>query len=200
MLGKIFTAICLTCIICTNQTYRLPWTVSGSWSGKESILRRKVKAPKSKGYMDAIHALHTSVGPGGAYLPLLASRPGRKRSKYGPEGLQQLALVQWARLKGLLLISIPNSAKRTAWGGEREKALGLHPGASDLLLINAWGGYGGFFIEMKAPGKRPRPDQYQFLERVRTLGYASDWYDNWEIASWSIENYLAGSFKNPPLR
>jgi hypothetical protein len=106
----------------------------------------------------------------------------------------QAALVKWARMKGLLLMSIPNGAKRSLATTSREKAMGLLPGASDLFLAHPNALYAGYWIELKVPGKRPTDLQYEFMTKVRNLGYCADWFDDWIKAKQSIETYLANCY------
>ena len=72
----------------------------------------------------------------------------------------------------------------------REKAMGLAGGASDLLLVKKTALYGGYFIELKAPGKKPTPLQIHFMARARDEGYKAEWFDDWVKAKESIEDYL----------
>ncbi len=104
----------------------------------------------------------------------------------------QSALVKWARLRGLLLISIPNAGKRSLHGGCREVTMGLMAGASDLFLAmpSRSGLIHGFWIELKIPGKVPTTSQQHFFEAVRSQGYHADWYDDWQKAAQAIEKYL----------
>jgi hypothetical protein len=171
----------------------LPENVKNGYPEQKGFQKKLPKA-----YMIAAGALYGANGTEGVTLPI-PTKKSRKRALIGPEAMEQIRLVNWAHAANLVLISIPNSAKRTPWAGEREKALGLHPGASDLLLIATNGRYGGFFIEMKAPGKKPRPEQYEFLELVRTKGYASGWYDNWLKAAHDVGLYISDRFLNNPL-
>lgn len=102
----------------------------------------------------------------------------------------QCALVKWARLQGILLISIPNHGKRTYWTGQEEVAMGLTKGVSDLFMPMMRLGYGGFWLEMKRKGAKPRPEQYDWLDKMRAQGYMTGWYDDWEVAKRAIEAYL----------
>jgi hypothetical protein len=48
---------------------------------------------------------------------------------------------------------------------------GLPPGSSDLIGILHHEGVGVFVaLEVKLPGQKPRPDQVNFLNRIRDLG------------------------------
>jgi hypothetical protein len=104
----------------------------------------------------------------------------------------QIKLVQWARNKGLSLVSIPNHGKRSRWGGEREVLMGLTKGVSDLFLAHPANGYAGFWIELKTKNKIPTLDQYRWLSRMKELGYQSAWFDDFYKAKEAIEQYLYG--------
>ena len=114
-----------------------------------------------------------------------------KMKKTRPEAdLVQKPLVQWARLMGLLLISIPNGSKRSLALGKHEVAMGLLAGASDLFLAMPNRDYHGYWIELKVPGKHPTGNQYTFMEKVRNNGYKAEWFSDWLEAKKSIEEYL----------
>lgn len=106
----------------------------------------------------------------------------------------QASLVKWARLQGLLLLSIPNGAKRSYAMASRERAIGLLSGACDLFLAmpGRLNGilYHGYWIELKVPGKIPTSTQNQFMRRVRVQGYKAEWFTDWVAAKESIEEYL----------
>lgn len=123
-------------------------------------------------------------------------KPGQRQRvprKASPEGDQQKALVQWARLMNLPLISIPNEGHRSAYTGGKLKAMGMTPGVSDLFLAKPYGGLGGFWIELKAKGKQPTQSQMSFLLRMRASGYQAGWFDDWLEAKQAIEDYLLGN-------
>jgi hypothetical protein len=144
--------------------------------------------PPSRRYFSAYGALY---GSGNAEVA------GKKRScshakpRRIEQGLQ-IKLVAWALALDLPLISIPNAGKRSLQDGSIQKALGLRKGVSDLFLAKPSRGFGGYWIEMKAPGKKPRPEQYQWLDEMRANGYKAEWFDDWEKARESIIDYLKG--------
>ena len=41
------------------------------------------------------------------------------------------------------------------------------------------------FVELKAPGEKPRPEQYKWLKDLRALGFVAGWADNVDDA-WAI--------------
>jgi len=109
----------------------------------------------------------------------------------------QAALVNWCRMLSILIISIPNGAKRSFAMSMREKSTGLTAGASDLFMPIANRKYHGYFIELKRPGEKPRGNQYVFMEKVRTQGYKAEYFDDWIKAKESIEEYLRDVYTPP---
>jgi hypothetical protein len=124
------------------------------------------------------------------------------------EHQHQVALIHWARRVPLspasdvtpgskiadYLLAIPNGGKRSGpREGARLKAEGVKPGVSDLLLPLRRGGFGGLWLEMKAPGKKPSPDQRAWLLRMEAAGYCATWADDWQLAAEAITAYLDGS-------
>lgn len=123
--------------------------------------------------------------------PIAPKRPKAKRSVTNPpEYMIQAALVKWARLQRLPLISIPNHGKRTAWAGEQEVAMGLTKGVSDLFLARPNGYLHGMWIELKSKGRSPTVEQYDWLNGMESEGYRAVWYDNLDDAIAGIKNYL----------
>ena len=107
------------------------------------------------------------------------------------ESQQQQALVKWARLKKIPIIHIPNEGIRSVATAIWLKAMGLHSGASDLFIARPKNGLGGFWIELKANGKKPTPLQTKFLEDMAAEGYKTAWFDDWVKAKEAIEEYLS---------
>lgn len=150
----------------------------------------------SKKYMAAIEALYGAKQP----TNTVAAPPSRKRptrSPIKPHGILghiseaeiQMQLVKWARGHGLPLISIPNAGKRTPWAGQRERAMGLTAGVSDLFLAYPAMGFHGLWIELKSKGKKPTAEQTAWLVRMRTFGYDALWFDNLLDAQAAIAKY-----------
>jgi len=102
----------------------------------------------------------------------------------------QIALVSWARYCGLPLISIPNGGRRSLWSGQKENAMGLTAGVSDLFLAMPNTTHHGFWIEMKRKGAKPNPGQLGWLKLMQNHGYKAEWYDDWEKAKSAIEAYI----------
>lgn len=85
--------------------------------------------------------------------------------------------VKWPELD--LIFAVPNGARLASGRDNRTaairmnllKAEGLRPGASDLVLPSARGGYFGLFLEMKSGSGELSENQKQFLEGIERFGY-----------------------------
>lgn len=78
-----------------------------------------------------------------------------------------VAHLETRGVPGLLWFHVPNGGLRTVRGAVALKRLGTKAGVADLLLF-----YDGdhFALELKAPGKKARPSQQEFLEDWRLSG------------------------------
>jgi len=134
--------------------------------------------------------------PGKSISKRKPSPTGSKKNaathKFKPkEKVRQIALYHWRRHEmGLFCFAIPNGSKRSIWGHSQEIAMGLYPGASDLYLSVASGGYNGYYIEMKRKGEKPKANQLEFMAEARKNGYKAEWFDDWLIAQASVIEYL----------
>ena len=93
--------------------------------------------------------------------------------KISSEGAEQAAVVEWCELVGVPVIHVPNEGKRSEVAGAILKRLGLSPGFPDLFIFLARGKYHGFAIEMKYGKGKLRPDQRDWLRRLKAEGYAT---------------------------
>lgn len=123
------------------------------------------------------------------------------------EHSHQVALIAWAHRVKIppgsdvkpgsviadYLLAIPNGGRRNPREGARLKAEGVKPGVSDLLLPLRRGGFGSLWLELKAPGEKPNPNQRAWLERMAKAGYRAEWRDDWKKAADLIALYLDGS-------
>jgi VRR-NUC domain len=157
------------------------------------------RKPISKKYMAAIQALY-GTQESTPSLPLKKKRSSCDEAVLKPETPSeaeiQMQLVAWARKHGLPLISIPNAGKRSLWAGQRERAMGLTAGVSDLFLAMPQGNYHGAWIELKAKGKKPSPIQLEWLQKMFKWGYYANWYDNLEEAKAAIAAYAGIKYPN----
>jgi hypothetical protein len=68
-----------------------------------------------------------------------------------------------------MIYATPNGQYRP---GQRPEP-GMKSGVPDITLPWAASGYHGLYLELKAPGKYPRPEQREWLENLRAAGYAA---------------------------
>jgi len=72
----------------------------------------------------------------------------------------------------------------------RLKKEGLTVGWPDYQLLVPRGKYHGLMLEIKAPKKRPTPEQLTILAALSAQGYMAEWAAGFED-SWAIvENYM----------
>jgi len=125
--------------------------------------------------------------------------------------MEQVIIFQWARMCSgrypelAFMFAIPNGAKlpyvknsnghRYSPQAIKLLAEGLLPGASDIFLPAARGGWNGLFLELKH-GKNTLSDKQQaFSEAMLSFGYLAlaCWEADQAIAT--IEDYLEGRYK-----
>lgn len=101
------------------------------------------------------------------------------------EGSIQRTFFQMVNLYAgddVVIWSCPNEGKRGKVQTGRLKAMGLMPGAADVIAI--WEA-GGLLIEFKAPGKRQQPAQREFQKRVEGVAWpyvvATSWIEAWQF-------------------
>lgn len=123
----------------------------------------------------------------------------RKPPTYTGEAGIQVKVVEWARMEGLFLFSIPNQGERTVWASMKEKAMGLLPGACDLFLSVPNERFHGFYMEIKSPKQKPRENQVRFMEMARKNGYAAEWFDDADRAIEAIKEYLGNKYATQQL-
>ncbi len=99
-------------------------------------------------------------------------------------------LVIWMRLKKIPHYSIPNQGTRTAIQAQGLIKEGMWPGASDLFICRMAKGFGGFYVELKDRGEKPKASQVHFMEFMKKEGYRAEWFDNFDEAAKAIECYL----------
>lgn len=76
-----------------------------------------------------------------------------------------------------LIMSIPNGGFRNKIEAMKMQATGLLPGATDLIIIH----FGIIhFVELKKKGEKPRPNQLEFAERVKSHGFNWHCFDDYE--------------------
>lgn len=143
-----------------------------------------------KNYLSAVNGLYGEKQD----IPLkpLIKRKVKRRSRYTEEEILQIKLVSWAKDLSLDMNSIPNHGRRSYWEGQKQVAMGLTKGVSDVFLSHMRQGYGGYWIELKAKGKEPTFEQYAWIAKKRKDGYKADWFDDFDKAKQAIEQYMYG--------
>jgi hypothetical protein len=103
--------------------------------------------------------------------------PKRKPRRY-QESDDQRAVVRWLRARNeWLVFRVENAARRTPAQAARDRALGMEPGAPDLLLVC---GREIVWLEMKSSSGRLSDEQTRLHEQLRRrdqkviVGYGAD--------------------------
>lgn len=130
-----------------------------------------------------------------AYRALLAlqdKQEGRKRTprKKHAESEIQRSCVSWFREEfpqhALMLFAVPNGGGRSRTEGAILKGEGVTAGVSDLILLEARGGYGALCIEMKTRSKRSGQS-----DRQREWQAAAEAAGNKYVVARSLEAFKA---------
>ncbi len=118
--------------------------------------------------------------------------------KVPPERKEAIWLIEWAHsqtnfpLLKEVILHIANEGKRTKIGGFLLKLMGLRRGVSDFFIPIPHNGYHGLWIELKTMDekKKPTKEQKEWLEKMKSLGYAGFIAHGWVNASAIISSYL----------
>ncbi len=108
----------------------------------------------------------------------------------------QSAFVQWVGLKAqadsrlLNVFAVPNAAKRSPFIAGRMLKEGLKKGVPDIIGMVPVKGFHGFAIEFKRRGGKLRPEQYEWLMRLKDSGYAVLVAFDLDTAIQFVEKYL----------
>lgn len=117
------------------------------------------------------------------------------------EQQEQRAIVRWLSMHSILrnyYCKNNNEGKRTAVQGWNLKQQGLRPGVSDLLIYYPTKTYHGLWLEVKRNKKYSKSEmntdtwimQQEFLERVKSVGYAGETCYGFLDGKRIIEAYL----------
>jgi hypothetical protein len=112
----------------------------------------------------------------------------------------QCAVIAWCLLQRdgrRHAIHIPNEGKRSPRRGAQLKREGMRPGVSDIFIPMAVAGWHGLWLELKASGKSPTPEQVTFLADMADQGYATGWTDSIDGALAIITAYATGRMIRP---
>ena len=109
------------------------------------------------------------------------------------EAKLQQQCVQWFTLQHptLILYANVNHGKRSKKAGYLEKLAGLTPGLPDLTLAALRGGYGGFYIELKAEGGRLSIHQTHMLAALEVAGYCCQVCYDFDAFKAAVTRYLS---------
>lgn len=104
-------------------------------------------------------------------------------------------IIKWVRAHAViypeleLFHHIPNEGKRKPWISKR---MGILAGIPDFHLPIARYGYLGFWLELKAPRKKPTKQQTKILKLLTDYGNCAKWADSVETAIELIMWYIRG--------
>jgi hypothetical protein len=116
------------------------------------------------------------------------------------ESQMQATLIAWCRAQRdgrRFAIHCPNEGKRSPRRGAQLKIEGMTPGVSDVFIPMAVAGWHGYWLELKAHGKKPSTSQIQFLADMDGQGYATGWTDNLDAAMSMLTAYATGRLIRP---
>ena len=84
----------------------------------------------------------------------------------------QEAVIQYCELKRIVVVHIPNEAKRSAAYGAKMKRIGLRKGFPDLSFPTPRKGYHGLYIELKRDKScKPTVEQLKWINYLNKQGY-----------------------------
>jgi VRR-NUC domain len=108
----------------------------------------------------------------------------------------QSAFIEWCRLKANSdqrlqnVIAIPNAGLRSWKYGKRLKAEGLSAGFPDIFVFIPSRGYMGLALEFKSKKGKLRPNQKEWLDRLKSAGYAALVVRSLDEAIQALELYM----------
>lgn len=90
------------------------------------------------------------------------------------------------------IIHIPNEGLRSLGYAKKLKNIGLRPGVSDYFFAIPTEKYGGLWLEMKSQVGKASKSQMQFIQDMRTAGYAAYVVHGGENAYRLVNMYMTG--------
>ena len=110
------------------------------------------------------------------------------------ERQEHLAFMDWVRRQPKIrdvLVHIPNEGKRSPVAGHILRRMGLKSGVSDFLLAMPSSRYHALWIELKRKeGGREMPAQVEWIDKMRSLGYAAFFCYGCDSAIETVKLYL----------
>jgi VRR-NUC domain len=111
---------------------------------------------------------------------------------------EQVALIEWVQICGLIydsrldmIYANPNGGKRHKSVAAEIRAEGGKAGVPDLFLPVAARGYHGLYIEMKRlKNSSTSPEQKEFISRLNEQGYLAVVCKGWVKAAETLIDYL----------
>lgn len=103
---------------------------------------------------------------------------------------EQIAVIEYCDLRGILCVHIPNEGKRSEISGAILKREGLRKGFPDLFFPIPSRGYHGLFIEMKSRSGKVSAEQDEWLKILSENGYAVRVCYSADAAIETITKYL----------
>lgn len=81
----------------------------------------------------------------------------------------QAAIVAWVReiCPKVVVYAVPNDGLYTKSEAAKRKWTGVLAGVPDLAIVHP-GGAG--FLEIKTPGQKPRPEQVEIMDTLKSVG------------------------------
>jgi len=121
----------------------------------------------------------------------------RKRALTATELQEQIALVDWMKIKKIKHYAIPNGSWRTLIEAANLKRSGVSPGVPDICIPMPIEPYHGLYIELKRSGGGiVSPEQHEWLQWLSDSGYAARVCWGAEAAIKTIITYLDGRFND----
>jgi DNA topoisomerase IB len=134
---------------------------------------------------------------------LLTNRWRKVRAPDPLEVQVQIALIQhlhWRARRGVVYFHCPNGELRDKKSAAKLRAMGVLPGVSDLVFvwIDDEGQLHNLYLELKARGRKPTPEQVAFADAIRDAGAEYDFADNLDDALRLLD--ARGLLRSTPLR
>jgi hypothetical protein len=109
-----------------------------------------------------------------------------------PEQELQIACARWFKLQypNEIIAHYPAGGGRSKAEAGIFKAMSVLPNVPDLIIFTMRKGYGGLFVELKQPGKKPTTEQFAFMRKLECQGYFCDWTDNIDSFMQIVNKYM----------